>query len=246
MKTLTPVLVYFVVVVWLLHFFSFQFNFLWFVVSSIQIPKVMNCNRANSYIWNVAQPCKTCFSNQQDVQTSLVGCSGFAAGNCSPSSGIVMCIEWHNRKSQSQLIKRWNEQQHTNIQNQRRRGFRLTCHWVRTGHEVEGGGVRGIVWGAGLRDLVEAVGGGGHVFIHAVEAGVQSGSVRVPELQAAASGAIAVFPAPVHWLRVTGQGGWEKRQDEDKKLSRLCSLQITSAGFSCKVATRKFSLRTAE
>lgn len=73
--------------------------------------------------------------------------------------------------------------------------------------------------GAGLRDLVEAEGGGGHVLVHAVQAGVQSGSLRVPELQAAAPRAIAVFPAPVHWLGVTGQGGWEKRQDDGEALS---------------------------
>lgn len=72
--------------------------------------------------------------------------------------------------------------------------------------------MRGIVGGAGLRDLVEAIGGGGHVLVHTVQAGVQSGSVRVPELQAASSRAIAVFPAPVHRLGVIGQGGWEKRR----------------------------------
>lgn len=89
--------------------------------------------------------------------------------------------------------------------------------------------MRGAVGGAGLGDLVEAEGGGGHVFIHAIQTGVQSGSVRVPELQAAASRAVPVLPAPVQRLRVTGQGGW----DEGEKMSRLCS-------FSGHVKTRKF------
>lgn len=64
--------------------------------------------------------------------------------------------------------------------------------------------------GARLGDLVEAEGRGGHVLIHAIQTGVQSGSVRVPELQAAR--AVPVLPAPVHRVRVTGQGGWEKRR----------------------------------
>lgn len=95
--------------------------------------------------------------------------------------------------------------------------------------------MRGIVGGAGLRDLVEAVGGGGHVLVHTVQAGVQSGSVRVPELQAASSRAIAMFPAPVHRLRVIGQGGWEKRQDEGE----VCA-PYSSHVFLCKVVIRKF------
>ncbi len=72
--------------------------------------------------------------------------------------------------------------------------------------------MRGAVGGAVLGDLVEAEGRGGHVLIHTVQTGVQSGSVRVPELQAAASRAVPVLPAPVHRVRVTGQGGWEKRR----------------------------------
>lgn len=65
--------------------------------------------------------------------------------------------------------------------------------------------MRGVVGEARLGDLVEAVCGGGHVLVHAVQAGVQRGAVRVPQLQAAGPRALAVFT--IRRLRVTGQCG---------------------------------------
>ena len=65
------------------------------------------------------------------------------------------------------------------------------------------GGVQGP-----LGDLVEAVGGGGHVFVHAVQEGVSAGGlVALPQLEAAAR-AVAVLPAALGVLRVAGQRGW--------------------------------------
>lgn len=48
----------------------------------------------------------------------------------------------------------------------------LTSHRVRAGHEVQRDGVGGVGGHAlqvALGDFVEAVGGGGHVFIHPVQ-----------------------------------------------------------------------------
>lgn len=53
----------------------------------------------------------------------------------------------------------------------------LTSHRVGPGHEVERDGmsrVRHRVLQAPLRDFIEAVRGGGHVFIHPIEEGVRA------------------------------------------------------------------------
>lgn len=57
------------------------------------------------------------------------------------------------------------------------RGRGLTSHRVGAGHEVEGDGVGragGHALHAPLGDLVEAVGGGGHVLVQPVEEGVHA------------------------------------------------------------------------
>lgn len=89
----------------------------------------------------------------------------------------------------------------------------LTSHRVGTGHEVQRDGV-GRVGGHALQvalwDFVEAVGGGGHVFIHPVQERLHAWFLRMPLLQVS-PGALAVFPASLHVLRVAGQCGWSTR-----------------------------------
>lgn len=84
----------------------------------------------------------------------------------------------------------------------------LTGYRVWAGHEVEGDGVGGVGGGvlqASLWDFVEAVRGGGHVLVHAVEEGVAAR--RFPRLSQFEARGIAVLPTPIHVLRVTGQRG---------------------------------------
>lgn len=50
-----------------------------------------------------------------------------------------------------------------------------------------------MVGGAALRNLVEAVSGGSHVFVKAVQAGVERGALRVPKFEAAGTGALSML-----------------------------------------------------
>lgn len=73
------------------------------------------------------------------------------------------------------------------------------------------GGVGGHALQAALGDLVEAVGGGGHVLVHPVQEGVHACFLGLPQLQVPA-GALAVFAASLHVLRVAGQGGCDGKK----------------------------------
>lgn len=58
----------------------------------------------------------------------------------------------------------------------------------------------GMVGRAGLRNLVEAVGGGSHVFVKAVEARVECGTLRVPKFEAAGTSALSMLGTAIRRL----------------------------------------------
>lgn len=85
----------------------------------------------------------------------------------------------------------------------------LTSHRVRAGHEVQRDGVGGVGRHAlqvALRDFVEAVGWGGHVFIHPVQERVHAWFLGLPQFQVS-PGALAVFASSLHVLWIAGQCG---------------------------------------
>lgn len=57
--------------------------------------------------------------------------------------------------------------------------------------------MRGVVGGAGLRNLVEAVGGGSHVFVKAIEARVERGALRMPKFEAAGASALSMLDTAI-------------------------------------------------
>ena len=72
---------------------------------------------------------------------------------------------------------------------------------------MRGDGLQVALW-----DFVEAVGGGGHVLVHSVEAGIHARLLGLPELSPRP---FAVFTPPLRVLRVacesgckTGAGRW--------------------------------------
>lgn len=60
--------------------------------------------------------------------------------------------------------------------------------------------MRGVVGGAGLRNLIEAMGGSSHVFVKAVEARVERGTLRVPKFKAAGTSALSMLDTAIHRL----------------------------------------------
>lgn len=95
------------------------------------------------------------------------------------------------------------------------RGKRLTSHRIGTGHEVQRDGVGrmgGHALQVALRDFVQAEGGGGHVFIHPVQERVHAWFLGLPQFQVP-SGALAVFSASLHVLRIARQSSWKKERE---------------------------------
>lgn len=119
----------------------------------------------------------------------------------------------------------------------------LTSHRVWAGHEVQRDGVGrvgGHAFQVALWDFVEAVGGGGHVFIQPVQKRVHAWFLGVPLLQVS-PGAFAILAASLHVLRIAGQCGCNTTQPALSQchLSFYCGSELINSRFDVMPLTHR-------
>lgn len=154
------------------------------------------------------------------------------------------------------LLRSWKHQQGCDMQvpcltlSKRQKHFFLTCYWIWPWHKVKRNGLHWLGQDGlqvPLGDFVQAVGGGRHVLIHAVQAGVHAGLLGLPRLQVSSrSKFFTAFPSilgALHIFRVACQSSL-KEEITNKVSNKEISLHTRCSAPSCAAQEPRMMLIT--